>query len=263
VIGPRDYRSTHVGPTDRSTAREWMRASLRARTSWTRDCCDLVSSLDTVRKFVLDIRFFSSIIYILYEGESLRPPVVTHCFAARVETPSLRRKNGEEGKEGGQEEGCEEAVTSCRAGVTHLVTPYFFQTTFVPRPQRSSPPRADGHVRWTRGGRHRGQAIVGQAARNRDRPRCGLTRTLNPERGDQERWRRKRRPRRRLARSANSAFSRSARPKGLLASPFFLLLPVPHAHAANQIALGEPIRHVHALHDFANHGVLRVEVRLR
>jgi hypothetical protein len=36
-----------------------------------------LSSLDTSGKFVLDIRFFSSIIYILYEGESLRPPVVT------------------------------------------------------------------------------------------------------------------------------------------------------------------------------------------
>ena len=36
-----------------------------------------VSSLDTRRKFVLDIRFFSSIIYILYEGESLSPPVDT------------------------------------------------------------------------------------------------------------------------------------------------------------------------------------------
>ena len=34
-----------------------------------------VSRLDTQRKFVLDIRFFSSIIYILYEGESLSPPV--------------------------------------------------------------------------------------------------------------------------------------------------------------------------------------------
>jgi methyl coenzyme M reductase subunit D len=36
-----------------------------------------VSSLDTARKFVLDIRFFSSIIYILYEGLSLKPPIVT------------------------------------------------------------------------------------------------------------------------------------------------------------------------------------------
>ena len=41
---------------------------------------DQVSSLDTFGKFVLDIRFFSSIIYILYEGGSLRPPVVTRSY---------------------------------------------------------------------------------------------------------------------------------------------------------------------------------------
>jgi hypothetical protein len=41
---------------------------------------DQVSSLDTFGKFVLDIRFFSSIIYILYEGGSLRPPVVTSSY---------------------------------------------------------------------------------------------------------------------------------------------------------------------------------------
>jgi len=59
--------------------------------------------------------------------------------------------------------------------VTHLVTPYFFQATFVRHGLTDfSPPRAGGHVRWTRGGRHRGQAIVGQAAKDRDRPRCGL-----------------------------------------------------------------------------------------
>ena len=44
------------------------------------DRCDQVSSLDTFGKFVLDIRFFSSIIYILYEGGSLRPPVVTRSY---------------------------------------------------------------------------------------------------------------------------------------------------------------------------------------
>jgi hypothetical protein len=54
------------------------------RASWRTDAAGFsfrahtLSSLDTFGKFVLDIRFFSSIIYILYEGEALRPPVVTH-----------------------------------------------------------------------------------------------------------------------------------------------------------------------------------------
>ncbi len=47
----------------------------------TRDRASEVSSLDTRRKFVLDNRFFSSIIYILYEGEALRPPVDTQVLS--------------------------------------------------------------------------------------------------------------------------------------------------------------------------------------
>ena len=67
---------------------------------------------------MLDIRFFSSIIYILYEGEALSPPVVTQVLGgAKVSHPHSRRKNGEEDcEEGGQEEGCEEAVITLPLG---------------------------------------------------------------------------------------------------------------------------------------------------
>ena len=80
ISSSRSDRSTHVETdTSRIRTREWMRRVVDGHErSSTRDRCDLVSSLDTARKFVLDIRFFSSIIYILYEGGSLRPPVVTH-----------------------------------------------------------------------------------------------------------------------------------------------------------------------------------------
>jgi len=73
-----------------------------------------VSSLDTARKFVLDIRVFSSIIYILYEGGLLRPPLVTlSCVSIGLSHHRSRRKNGEEDEEGGhEEEGCEEAVST-------------------------------------------------------------------------------------------------------------------------------------------------------
>jgi hypothetical protein len=49
--------------------------------------------------FVLDIRFFSSIIYILYEGGRLRPPLVRPRFRFPPEQPQLT--GGRMAKKGG------------------------------------------------------------------------------------------------------------------------------------------------------------------
>ena len=61
---------------------------------------------------MLDRRKFSSIIYILYEGGLLRPPVVTTRERwVRLSSHRSRRTDGEEDcEEGRQEEGREEAV---------------------------------------------------------------------------------------------------------------------------------------------------------
>jgi hypothetical protein len=79
------------------------------------------SGFDNQRRFVLDIAFFSSIIYIWYEGRRLKPPVVTQPRGCHTAEPNpFRRTNGEEDceeeggqedrEEGGQEDRQEEAV---------------------------------------------------------------------------------------------------------------------------------------------------------
>jgi hypothetical protein len=76
--------------------------------------------------FFVDFNLFSSIIYILYEGGWLRPPVVrprSGFSAERVITS--RRKNGEEGW---KEKGRQEAVVAVPPvpGVLSNDTPSFF-----------------------------------------------------------------------------------------------------------------------------------------
>lgn len=89
--------------------------------------------VDNHKRFVLDKRLFSSIIYIWYEGVRLRPRLVKlynlepGCHQA--EPGPFRRNNGEEGKEGGEEEGCEEEEVSHAAYQGRLFTtaPPFFR----------------------------------------------------------------------------------------------------------------------------------------
>jgi len=125
---------------------------------------------------VLDTYIFSSIIYILYEGGWLRPPVVrTTCRWATLSNHRSRRRNGEEDREEGrQEEGREEAVDPL--GGCHHAPPLRF---------RSQISRIDGSE-------HRGEghpAVAGQRAR-RQRPSAGADRSLAhtrpEERGDTE-----------------------------------------------------------------------------
>ena len=76
--------------------------------------------------FFVDFNFFSSIIYILYEGGRLRPPLVTSgpgFSAERVITS--RRKNGEKGW---KEKGRQEAVVAVPPvpGVLSNGHPLFF-----------------------------------------------------------------------------------------------------------------------------------------
>ena len=85
--------------------------------------------LDNYKRFALDNDIFSSIIYIWYEGVRLRPRLVK-LDENKPGLPSgraqpFRRPNGEEGKEGGEEEGCEEEEVSTpltRGGYPHCPT---------------------------------------------------------------------------------------------------------------------------------------------
>jgi hypothetical protein len=86
----------------------------------------LVQIFFVFNHFFVDFDFFSSIIYILYEGGWLRPPLVNlgpGFSAERVITS--RRKNGEEGW---KEKGRQEAVTAVPPvpGVLSDDTPSFF-----------------------------------------------------------------------------------------------------------------------------------------
>jgi hypothetical protein len=78
---------------------------------------------------MLDSEIFSSIIYILYEGGPLSPPVVT---ATKLSCHVPRRNNGEEDCEGRQEKGRKEALGHAAyrsRGCLHD-TPYFLMLTF-------------------------------------------------------------------------------------------------------------------------------------
>ena len=69
----------------------------------------------TSRNIVLDTQFFSSIIYILYEGGPLRPPVVTPDNGGHAEQPPLQEEKWRRKlRRRPQEEGREEAVSSLR-----------------------------------------------------------------------------------------------------------------------------------------------------
>jgi hypothetical protein len=78
--------------------------------------------LTTTKRFLLDNGFFSSIIYIWYEGVRLRPRLVK-LDELQAGSPSgrarpFRRPNGEEGEEGGEEgkEGEEEVSIAAYQG---------------------------------------------------------------------------------------------------------------------------------------------------
>jgi hypothetical protein len=81
---------------------------------------------------MLDSEIFSSIIYILYEGGPLSPPVVT---VTMLSCHIPRRNNGEEDCEGRQEKGRKEALgyAAYRSGGVDDDTPYFLVHTFRER----------------------------------------------------------------------------------------------------------------------------------
>ena len=74
---------------------------------------------------MLDSQIFSSIIYILYEGGPLSPPVVT---ATKLSCQVPRRNNGEEDCEGRQEKGRKEALghAAYRSGGVCMTPPIFW-----------------------------------------------------------------------------------------------------------------------------------------
>ena len=89
----------------------------------------IVDFFCSIDHFCLDFKVFSSIIYILYEGGRLRPPLVRPRFRAfQLGVLTSRRKNGEKGW---KEKGRQEAVIAVRPvpGVLSNDTPSFFFST--------------------------------------------------------------------------------------------------------------------------------------
>ena len=110
------------------------RSRARARTTSTVPCTfatenwrDVIFDIHT--HFVLDSWKFSSIIYILYEGGSLSPPVVTPRSPVTAEQPTFQGgTHGEESSKGRQEKGRQEALAppTGLGGVRATLHPRFF-----------------------------------------------------------------------------------------------------------------------------------------
>src|SRR4029078_5766905 len=81
--------------------------------------------------FCLDFKVFSSVIYILYEGGRLRPPLVRPRFRAfQLGVLTSRRKNGEKGwKEKGRQEAVRSRPTGSGGAQKH---PLFFYDRSLP-----------------------------------------------------------------------------------------------------------------------------------
>ena len=86
----------------------------------------IVDFFCSIDHFCLDFKVFSSLIYILYEGGRLRPPLVRPRFRAfQLGVLTSRRKNGEKGwKEKGRQEAVRQPSHRFR-GCSHG-TPSFF-----------------------------------------------------------------------------------------------------------------------------------------